>query len=233
VSKISRRRLIITGLAGAAGASGLGVAAKLAERYGLIPPDAGVLYGAGETLTCAAQRILTRHSLAREFSPSDISKAPFANEVIPRLSEGLHRMQRGGFADWRLTVDGVVGRPASFSLRELKSFPSRTQITLIACEDGWSYIAEWSGGVPPSLTSLTSWALSPRSIRCLPFDPTRLVGQHRHAGAQVVSPHEEALCAASYDTGVRSSCARSSGRGTRGHAEPNAKGCRRVFYPKL
>ena len=145
MSKISRRRLIITGLAAAAGASGLGVAAKLAERYGLIPPDAGVLYGAGETLTYAAQRILTRHSLAREFSPRDISKAPFANEVIPPLSEEFHRMQRGGFADWRLTVDGMVGRPASFSLRELKSFPSRTQITLIACEEGWSYIAEWSG----------------------------------------------------------------------------------------
>ena len=75
MSKISRRRLIITGLTAAAGASGLGVAAKLAERYGLIPPDAGVLYGAGETLTYAAQRILTRHSLAREFSPRDISKA--------------------------------------------------------------------------------------------------------------------------------------------------------------
>jgi DMSO/TMAO reductase YedYZ molybdopterin-dependent catalytic subunit len=123
VSKISRRRLIITGLAAAAGASGLGVAAKLAERYGLIPPDAGVLYGAGETLTYAAQRILTRHSLAREFSPRDISKAPFANEVIPPLSEEFHRMQRGGFADWRLTVDGMVGRPASFSLRELKKLP--------------------------------------------------------------------------------------------------------------
>jgi DMSO/TMAO reductase YedYZ molybdopterin-dependent catalytic subunit len=54
-------------------------------------------------------------------------------------------MQRGGFADWRLTVDGMVGRPASFSLPELKSFPSRTQVTLIACEEGWSYIAEWSG----------------------------------------------------------------------------------------
>src|SRR5205807_55021 len=66
-------------------------------------------------------------------------------EVIPSLSEEFHRMQRGGFADWRLTVDGMVGRPASFSLRELKSFPSRTQITLIACEEGWSYIAEWSG----------------------------------------------------------------------------------------
>ncbi len=57
MNMISRRRLIITGLAVAASASGLGVAAKLAERYGLIPPDAGVLCGAGETLTHAAQRI--------------------------------------------------------------------------------------------------------------------------------------------------------------------------------
>ena len=35
---ISRRKLITTGLAAAAGASGLAVAAKLADRYGLIPP---------------------------------------------------------------------------------------------------------------------------------------------------------------------------------------------------
>jgi len=27
----------------------------------------------------------------------------------------------------------------------LKSFPSRSQITHLACEEGWSYIAEWTG----------------------------------------------------------------------------------------
>ena len=37
------------------------------ERYGLIPPDCGGFYGPGETLTYAAQRLLTTHSLAREF----------------------------------------------------------------------------------------------------------------------------------------------------------------------
>ena len=46
MSGISRRKLITTGLLAAAGATGLRAAAKLAERYGLIPPDAGVLYGA-------------------------------------------------------------------------------------------------------------------------------------------------------------------------------------------
>lgn len=143
MSNVSRRKLITTGLAAAAGASGLAVAAKLAERYGLIPPDAGGLYGAGETLTYGAQRLLTRHSLAREFARSQISK-PFANEVAP-LGEGFQRLQEGAFADWRLAVDGMVARPASFSVAELKTFPSRTQITMIQCEEGWSYVAEWSG----------------------------------------------------------------------------------------
>jgi len=144
MSRISRRKLITTGLAATAGASGLAAAAKLAQRYGLIPPDAGGLYGAGETLTYAAQRLLTRHSLAREFAPGQISKVPLANEVAP-LGEGFQHLQAGGFADWRLAVDGLVASPASFSLAQLRSFPCRTQITHLACEEGWSYIAEWSG----------------------------------------------------------------------------------------
>jgi len=144
MSEISRRKLIKIGLLGTAGVSGLAVAANLADHYGLIPPDEGVLYGAGETLTYAAQRLLARHSLAREFAHSEISKDPFANEVDP-LGKEFQRLQDGAFVDWRLAVDGMVARPASFSLAELKSFPRSTQITLVACEEGWSYIAEWSG----------------------------------------------------------------------------------------
>ena len=144
MSSLSRRKLITTGLAATAGAAGLAAAAKIAQRYGLIPPDGGGLYGPGETLTYAAQRLLTRHSLAREFNPSQVSKPPFANEVGP-LGDAFKRLQQGAFTEWRLTVDGMVARPASFSLRELGSFPRRTQITHLACEEGWSYIAEWTG----------------------------------------------------------------------------------------
>jgi DMSO/TMAO reductase YedYZ molybdopterin-dependent catalytic subunit len=144
MSKLTRRTLIATGLAAAAGASGFIAAAKLAKRYGLIPPDSGGIYGPGETLTYAAQRLLTRHSLAREFSRSQISEKPFANEVDP-LGEDFKRLQQGGFADWHLAVDGMVAHPVSFSLAELKSFPQRSHITMIQCEEGWSYIAEWTG----------------------------------------------------------------------------------------
>ena len=144
MSDISRRRLILGGLATAAGVSALGVAARIAQKYGLVPPDHGGIYGLGETLTYASQRLLTRHSLAREFSRSQISNPPFANDIAP-LNDAYKRLQAGRFADWRLTVDGMVERPASFSLDQLKSYPRRSQITHLACEEGWSYIAEWIG----------------------------------------------------------------------------------------
>jgi DMSO/TMAO reductase YedYZ molybdopterin-dependent catalytic subunit len=144
MSKLSRRKLIAAGLGATAGASGLAAAASLARRHGLIPPDHGGLYGAGETLTYAAQKILTRHSSAREFDRSQISKTPFVNGPPPS-DEAFLRLQAGGFADWRLRIDGMVARPGSFSLADLKSYPSRSQITHLACEEGWSYIAEWTG----------------------------------------------------------------------------------------
>jgi len=144
MNKLSRRKLMTTGLVAAGAASGLGVAASLARRHGLIPPDGGGIYGPGETLTYAAQRLLTRHSLAREFSRSQISEKPFANGE-PYKGEEFKRLGAAGFTDWRLTVDGMVSRPASLSIAELKSYPSRSQITHLACEEGWSYIAEWIG----------------------------------------------------------------------------------------
>jgi DMSO/TMAO reductase YedYZ molybdopterin-dependent catalytic subunit len=142
---LSRRKLITGGLAATAGASGLAVAVRLADRYGLIPPDHGGIYGVGATVTYAAQRLLTsRYSLAREFSRSEISKVAPINGDPPKNDE-YERLLAGGFTDWRLKVDGLVARPSVFSLAELKGYPSRTQITHMACEEGWSYIAEWTG----------------------------------------------------------------------------------------
>ena len=144
MSAISRRKMITRGLAAAAGLSGLAVAERIADRYGLVPPDHGGIYGPGETLTYAAHRLLTRHSLAREFSRSQISNPPFANETAP-ASDIFKRLQADGFKDWRLSVEGLVAQPASLSLDDVKRFPVRRQITEIACEEGWSYVAEWIG----------------------------------------------------------------------------------------
>jgi DMSO/TMAO reductase YedYZ molybdopterin-dependent catalytic subunit len=144
MTPISRRKLITGGLAATASVAGLAAASHIARRYGLIPPDSGGIYGPGESLTYAAQRLITRHSLAREFPRTLISAAPFANPVAPP-SEEFKRHQAANFSDWRLTVDGMVANPASLSLADLKTHPIHSQITEVVCEEGWSYIAEWIG----------------------------------------------------------------------------------------
>jgi DMSO/TMAO reductase YedYZ molybdopterin-dependent catalytic subunit len=144
VSTISRRKFVTGGLAAAAGVSSLAVASRLSKKYGLVPPDSGGIYGPGETLTYAAQQLLARHSVAREFPRSMISKVPFANAIAP-LSDEFKRLEAGGFAGWQLSIQGMVARPASLSLTDLKSFPVRSQITEVVCEEGWSYVAEWIG----------------------------------------------------------------------------------------
>jgi DMSO/TMAO reductase YedYZ molybdopterin-dependent catalytic subunit len=144
MTDISRRKLIVGGLAAAAGATGLGVAARIAQKYGLVPPDHGGLFGPGETLNYASMRLITSHSMAREFSRSQISKRPLENETDP-LPEEFKRLQAGGFQEWQVLIDGMVARPSSFSLAQLKSYPSKTQITEVVCEEGWSYVSEWHG----------------------------------------------------------------------------------------
>jgi len=140
---MSRRALITSGLA-AAGVAGLAAANRIAGKHGLIPPDCRGIYGPGETLTYAAHRLLTRDAMAREFPRNMISKNPFANEVAPP-SDQFKKLQAGGFNDWQLTVDGMVAHPMTLSLADLRSMPTHSQITEVACEEGWSYVAEWIG----------------------------------------------------------------------------------------
>lgn len=89
MKRLSRRALIGTGIALTAGASGLTVGAKLAERYGLVPPDGSGIYGSGEILTYAAQRILTRTHW-RVSSPASRfrklrSRTEWSHWVIPSI----------------------------------------------------------------------------------------------------------------------------------------------------
>jgi len=143
---LSRRKMITAGLAATVtGVAGLTAAERIAHRYGLIPPDSGGVWGPGETLTYAAQRLLmSHHSMAREFNRSDISKAIPVSGEPP--SAGLYKeLLESSFRNWRIPIDGMVARPASFSIDELKRMPMSSQITHQACEEGWSFIAEWHG----------------------------------------------------------------------------------------
>ena len=110
----------------------------------------------GDLLTYRAQRMLLPvHSLAREYARSEISSILAIGTTDPADSRQpaynatngatYARLRGRGFSDWRLSIEGHVARPGSYSLADLKRFPSRTQITKHTCEEGWSAIAEWTG----------------------------------------------------------------------------------------
>jgi DMSO/TMAO reductase YedYZ molybdopterin-dependent catalytic subunit len=142
---ITRRRAILAGLASVGGFA-------LARSPRDLPPTYGNLLRMGDDLTYAAHRaLLPQHTLVREYTEKDITSFPAIGTTDPgtRGAPGpaaeYRRMQGSAFADWRLSVEGLVARPRTFSLAELKQLSSRTQITRHTCEEGWSAIAQWTG----------------------------------------------------------------------------------------
>jgi DMSO/TMAO reductase YedYZ molybdopterin-dependent catalytic subunit len=103
-----------------------------------------------EKLTMNVQRLAQTHSLAREYTEADLFPHFRVNGTSQPDSEEYAALQRSGFADWRLKMDGLVSRPMKLSLCDLRHFPSRTQITRHDCVEGWSGIAKWTG-VPMGL----------------------------------------------------------------------------------
>jgi DMSO/TMAO reductase YedYZ molybdopterin-dependent catalytic subunit len=137
---VNRRGWLRAGLA-SAGALVLGACDKITNsRRGV-----AVLQSA-EGLTRRAQRlILDRKALAREFAPADISTDFKPNGSIDPTDADYLALKAKGFADYRLVIDGLVERPLSLSLADLRAAPSRTQITRHDCVEGWSSIGKWTG----------------------------------------------------------------------------------------
>jgi len=138
---VSRRKF----LTGAGAASSLALLGCDSTTY--LPPDVGGgLMGAADVLTMATQRLLmSGQPLAQEHDGSEITRN------FPTWGNTNHRQEdyqdllRNEFVDWRLPVEGLVNRPMSFSLDDLKRLPQRTQITMHICEQGWSAIGQWTG----------------------------------------------------------------------------------------
>ena len=99
-----------------------------------------------EALTRRSQRLLIpREALAPEYRPQDISPFFKPNGSIDPVAADYVALRDAGFADYRLTVDGLVERPLSLSLAELRERPGRTQITKHDCVEGWTAIGQWTG----------------------------------------------------------------------------------------
>jgi DMSO/TMAO reductase YedYZ molybdopterin-dependent catalytic subunit len=135
------RRLFLRGAATAAGGLLLAGCDPLSQSPGFRK----VLY-TGEDLTMLVQRaLLSPSSMAREFPASAISTDFKANGSTDPDDATYRALAANGFADWQLEVGGLVERPASYSLADLRAMPARSQITRHDCVEGWSCIGKWTG----------------------------------------------------------------------------------------
>jgi len=100
----------------------------------------------GQLMSLRVQRLLLAgQPLVREFTAADISPEFPPNGTERPNGMAYFRHMRSNFADFRLTVDGMVKKPLSLTLDEVKAMPSRTQITMHNCDEGWSAIGQWTG----------------------------------------------------------------------------------------
>jgi DMSO/TMAO reductase YedYZ molybdopterin-dependent catalytic subunit len=155
-TRFNRRQFLATGIAGTAA-----IMCGGCDRLSAAPTFREFLSGA-EGLTQRVHRtLLWRGSLAREYSKADISTTFRANgsQDAFNLPPGYIESAAEGFPDWRLEVDGLVMRPARFTLADLRALPARTQITRHDCVEGWSCIGGWTG--PPLSTILNRVGLVP------------------------------------------------------------------------
>jgi len=88
---------------------------------------------------------LLHHDVSKQrYQQSDISPYFWVNGRPP-TDEEFRQLALNNFRDWRLHVRGLVAKPLSLSLDDLRHLPRQTQITKHNCIQGWSGIAEWSG----------------------------------------------------------------------------------------
>jgi DMSO/TMAO reductase YedYZ molybdopterin-dependent catalytic subunit len=142
-----QRRSLLAGLAAlfTAGCS------KISDSQAFL----GLVDGA-EKLHRGAQRVVGgRQPMAREFTLADISPSFRGNGNTDVGTQEWYAGLENGFADWRLEVRGLVARPLSLTMDQIRALPQRTQITRHDCVEGWSAIGQWTG---PQLAALLDMA---------------------------------------------------------------------------
>ena len=135
-----------------------GLAALLAAGCNKISDSRafGGLVDGAEKLHRGAHRLMGGpHDMAREYDFTDISPVFRGNGNTDIDRDDYRAHVAAGFVDWRLEVKGLVDRPLSLSLDELRALPQRKQITRHDCVEGWSAIGQWTG---PQLSSLLDMA---------------------------------------------------------------------------
>jgi DMSO/TMAO reductase YedYZ molybdopterin-dependent catalytic subunit len=172
MTRLITRRTALTGIAAGSGA-------LLAGCDTVANTDAGraVLFSGDRVHRILQRGISDRTALAREFSPEQRSPVFRSNGTRNPDTPAYNAHVAANFADWRIPVTGLVRRPVTVSLAQLRAMPARQQITRHDCVEGWSAIGKWTG---PRLALLLDAAGLRDSAKYIVFRcADRLGGQQR------------------------------------------------------
>jgi DMSO/TMAO reductase YedYZ molybdopterin-dependent catalytic subunit len=140
MSNLLTRRTVVTGAA--LGATTLLTGCDKAIQQ----PAIRKIIFSGEDLQMGLQRAISaRGALAREYTAAEMSPIFRSNGTANPNTPSYNALAANNFADYRLQVGGMVARPLSISLDQLRALPARTQITRHDCVEGWSAIGQWHG----------------------------------------------------------------------------------------
>ena len=138
---LSGRRRVLQATVAVAAAPLLGACDRLSRNETV----ARALASAERLSHVAQKAVAGRKAMAQEFTQADVV-AKFRSNVTAMPDGSVYQaLMRSGFSEWKLDVRGLVAQPAAFSLAELRTMPSRTQITRHDCVEGWSAIGKWKG----------------------------------------------------------------------------------------
>jgi DMSO/TMAO reductase YedYZ molybdopterin-dependent catalytic subunit len=136
-----QRRRLLGGAFAAAGAAVLSGCDKLSNNEAFV----NTLKSAQRLSHAAAGVVAPRKAMAQEFEPSQVAPVFRSNGTLNPGDADYVALRDAGFAGYKLTVGGLVDKPAEFTLEQLRAMPSRSQITRHDCVEGWSCIGKWKG----------------------------------------------------------------------------------------
>jgi DMSO/TMAO reductase YedYZ molybdopterin-dependent catalytic subunit len=188
---ITRRNALILGAAG----SGLALSGCGRTAVGdLLNANDGFnrVLAEAQAWTLSSQRfLLSGGAMAREYAVSDISPKFKPNGTLFPPGEDYEDAVNESFANWRLKVDGMVARPLTLSVADIRALPSRTQITRHDCVEGWSAIGQWTG-VPLGLLLKTARVL-PQAKYVVFHCADNLEGEPAKGGEQAPGQYYESI----------------------------------------
>ena len=148
----------------------------------------------GRFIVGGVKRLGERTNPTATYTEADISPYFWTNGERP-VSERYADLKAGGWQDYRLRIDGLVGNPVELSYRELLAMPRQEQITQHFCIQGWSGVAKWAGVPMRSICELVEPAPNAKWVVFYSFSDGPVGGRYYDCHPIASMEHELTILA--------------------------------------